>query len=693
MHFRTINLLQSYVLLFALALIVVITACNNSPEPTAIPAVQTVVSTATQVASTQTSIPTAPTELPTVIPTVHPPTRTATAVVPTPTSVVIQELPSPRPVPTMNVPTSVVNLDDVQADLHNNRQKWNASGIENYRFDYRNICFCIRDYVNPVTIEIYRGTIISATVIESGESVNEEGFQRYKTVEALFDLIQDAIDRNVHRITLSYNNELGYPTWGSIDYDPRIADEEFGFSSDNLIETETSDQASDVSIDGHWEGAIDAITGSLDIQVDFVTRTDGEVTAALDIPAQGVEDFPITDISLVGSKLSFEIVEFGASFSGSIEGDTISGEFSQSGLSMSLDLRRSEVDEFVTVLPLPYDEQEVTFQNGDVTLSGTLSLPSGDGSHPAVVLLTGSGPQNRDENIFGFKLFVVLADHLTRQGVAVLRYDDRGVGGSTGNLDDATLEDLAMDSLAAVELLRNHSRINAEQIGFLGHSEGGVTGPMAAAQSERAAFVIMMAGPTTTLEKILIAQSRLILEANGASEEQIQAQQDLQNMLFKAIRTGEGWDTVEAETRQQIRAGIEELPTDQRDAIGDVDEFVESVLQPQLQASKTPSFRYFLDYDPAPTLEELTFPVLALFGGLDLQVPAKINGELAMKISESSENSDFTIETFPKANHLFQEALTGSPTEYTSLEKAFIPGFLDTISDWLLARVDIVTIE
>ncbi len=337
--------------------------------------------------------------------------------------------------------------------------------------------------------------------------------------------------------------------------------------------------------------------------------------------------------------------------------------------------------------PLAYDAEEVTFHNADITLAGTLTLPRTGAPHPAVVMITGSGPQNRDEELFGFKLFQVIADHLTRNGVAVLRYDDRGVGGSTGSVSQATSEDFAADVIAAVDLLKNRNDIHPARIGLMGHSEGGIVAPIAASQSDDIAFMILMAGTSVTGAEIIFEQSAAITRTTGASEAEIQRNAALQRRVFAAIRSGEGWDEVAAEIRSQIEAGLAAAPDSQRSAITDVDAFIEAQVQAQITATRSPWFQFFLDYDPASTLRTVDTPVLALFGELDLQViPAQNRGPMEEAL-RAGNHPDYTIRVLPKANHLFITATTGSPAEYATLPKEFVPEFLPLVTDWILKRV------
>ena len=446
------------------------------------------------------------------------------------------------------------------------------------------------------------------------------------------------------------------------------------------------------SIDGHWEGNVQVLGTELQVAVDIVSN-DAGLTATIDIPQQGVNRLALKNVRYNPPEVQFEIDfgQFSAAFEGKVLGETISGEFQQSGVAGRFELERVEViDESPpTSVPAQYREEEVTFQNGDITLAGTLTLPPGHGPHPAVVLITGSGPQDRDEDLYGFKIFGVIADHLTRHGIAVLRYDDRGVGGSTGDVEQATSQDFAGDVVAAVDLLRARHDINGSQIGLLGHSEGGIVAPLAALESDDVSFIILMAGTGVPGHQILQAQLELISPTEGLSEAEIAERRKVQERSFEAARTSEGFAELEADLRQQILKSLKNLSEEERQAITDMDQLVEDRVQLTLRALQTPWFKFFLDYDPAATLEQVTVPVLAVFGKLDWQVPADINRPAIRHALEIAGNRDVTAVTLPRANHLFQEAETGSSSEYATLDKEFVPGFLELITGWILDRVEV----
>lgn len=445
-------------------------------------------------------------------------------------------------------------------------------------------------------------------------------------------------------------------------------------------------------IEGHWEGGISVMGKELDMMVDFNTAKDS-LTASIDIPQQGASGLALVKVSYTAPKVHFELPAGPsvAVFDGALKGDSITGDFQQSGVAGTFHLVRAVKEEKPKAEePAPYKQEEVSFQNGNIKLAGTLTMPQAAGPHPAVILISGSGAQNRDEELFGFKPFKIIADFFTRNGIAVLRYDDRGVGGSTGNTNQSTSEDFAGDVLAGIKFLQGRSDINSKQIGLMGHSEGGLVAPMAASRSKDVAFIVLMSGPGVSGEKILLAQGELITRAEGATEAQVQEAAELQRRMFVAARSGKGFNGLKAELRKKTLAELQNMTEEQRQSIIDRERFVNITIEGQLKTIQTAWFKFFLDYDPAKTLEKVTCPVLALFGGLDLQVPVKMNKEAMDEALKKGGNKDYTFKLFPKANHLYLTAITGSPSEYAGLKKEFVPMFLDIVTDWILKHVTVV---
>lgn len=439
---------------------------------------------------------------------------------------------------------------------------------------------------------------------------------------------------------------------------------------------------------GHWEGEISLPQNQvLQIMVDL-EEASGVWKGTIDIPAQGAKDLPLEQVAVDGPKVRFVIagIPGAPTFDGTLENGEIKGTFSQGGGSAPFRLGRQAVELVRRPQeprpPFPYTAEEVTYKNGDVTLAGTLTIPPGNGPYPAVVLITGSGPQNRDEALLGHKPFLVLADHLTRQGIAVLRVDDRGVGGSTGSTMDSTSADFAQDALAGVRFLKAHAKIAPAKIGLLGHSEGGVIAPLAASQSPDVAFIVLLAGTGVPAPELLLKQSELISRAAGISEESIRQEAEAMKRMFEILRSEKDPAAREAKLREAAKSTIAAAAEQDIKDAGGPEAYVEGMIK----GVNTPWFIYFLDYDPRPALRKVTVPVLALNGALDLQVPVDMNLPVIEKILKESGNKDVTAKSLPGLNHLFQHAKTGSPTEYAQIDETMSPEVLAMISGWISER-------
>ncbi len=439
--------------------------------------------------------------------------------------------------------------------------------------------------------------------------------------------------------------------------------------------------ASNQSIEGAWEGTLDFGAAKLRLVLKISKAADGSLTAKADSPDQGATDLQVDAISLKEGAVRFEMKRLMASYEGTLkrEASEIVGEFKQGGISMPLTLKRTARPTALNrpqepKKPYPYDEEEVGYENrrDGVKLAGTLTLPRGKGPFPAALLITGSGPQDRDESLLGHKPFLVLADYLTRQGIAVLRVDDRGVDGSTGSVPNSTSEDLAADVTAGIEFLKARKGIDSKQIGLIGHSEGGLIAPMVAAQNADVAFIVLMAGTGLTGEEILYLQGSLILKAGGASVEQLAKQRATQEIIFKVLK--EEKDPAAAENR--LHEELSKSATEEE----------RKKFAIQIKQVNTVWFRYFLTFDPRPALREVKCPVLALNGENDLQVPVNENLREIEAALKAGGNKDVTIVRLPKLNHLFQTSETGSPSEYVKIEETIAPIALKTIGDWIQKR-------
>lgn len=445
---------------------------------------------------------------------------------------------------------------------------------------------------------------------------------------------------------------------------------------------------------GNWLGTMDAGGAQLRMRIDL-TVEDGALAARMFSVDQGNTEIPVESATVAGNTLSLTMPMIGGSYEGTLSGDgqTIEGTFSQMGAELPLVLERMEGDEVDTgrpqdpVEPYPYVAEDVRYPNpeGGHELAGTFTRPRGGGPFPAVILITGSGPQNRDEALMGHRPFLVLSDHLTRRGIAVLRFDDRGVGESTGDHTTATSPDFASDALAGVAYLKTRDDVDPAAIGLAGHSEGGLIAPIAATRSDDVGYIVLMAGTGVNGERILYAQSALINRAAGATEEQIDRNRELQGAMFEILKTEPDPDLAAAALTETVRTAFEAMTDAERAQAGITDEeSLDQIVTMQVTQFNTPWFRYFLTYDPATVIEQVTVPVLAINGEKDLQVPYEENLREIEAALQRGGNTNYEIHALPGLNHLFQHAETGSPSEYATIEETWSVEVMELIADWIL---------
>jgi pimeloyl-ACP methyl ester carboxylesterase len=328
-------------------------------------------------------------------------------------------------------------------------------------------------------------------------------------------------------------------------------------------------------------------------------------------------------------------------------------------------------------------DEEVTFSSGTVTLAGTLSIPAGSGPFPAVVLLSGSGPQDRDSELVGFRPFKVIAEHLVGKGIAVLRFDDRGVGGSSGSIANSTTGEFADDALAAIRVLRQREEIGDSRIGLIGHSEGAIVAAIAASKSADVGFIVWMAGSSVAGEEILQTQAAGLARAAGASDDTVSDILQKHAALLTAIKQGSSDDRLLALSRKLVASQLAAIPESQRQALGD-GAVSERATKQILVGLQSRWIRFFIGFDPSTVLQRVTCPVLAVFGGRDLQVPEVPNRSRLEAALTEARNTDVTVKVYPDANHLFMTAVTGQPAEYATLPKAFVPTLLEDITGWIV---------
>jgi pimeloyl-ACP methyl ester carboxylesterase len=446
---------------------------------------------------------------------------------------------------------------------------------------------------------------------------------------------------------------------------------------------------SNVEIKGIWQGTLKFNGGSIRVVFRISGHESGDLKAEMDSPDQGVKGLHVDIVNFDGSNLKLEVNIISAFYEGKYNPDSIAfdGNWHQSGLTLPLAIKRiDKVEEIKRPQepkpPFPYKIEDVIYDNktAGIKLGGTLTMPESGGPFAAVILIAGSGPNNRNEELSGHKLFLVLADYLTRKGIAVLRVDKRGIGVSTGNFAASTTKDFSKDVLTSIEYLKNRKEIDSKKIGLIGHSEGGIIAPMVASETHDVSFIVLMAGPGLPGDELLCLQSEALAKAEGYPVERIKESTEINKKMYNAIKTG-GDSTKIAEALKKIYLDhYNNLDKKEKSEIRNP----KAVFEGELKSIMSPWFRYFISYDPAPALEQVKCPMLALNGSKDLQVLPTENLAGIKKAMEKGGNKNFEVKELEGLNHLFQTAETGSPAEYMKIEETISPTALQTICDWIL---------
>jgi len=442
------------------------------------------------------------------------------------------------------------------------------------------------------------------------------------------------------------------------------------------------------ALPGSWLGKIKAGTVELRVVFNLSVIGNDSLVATLDSPDQGAKNIKLGLVTLTGEVIKISAPAILGEYNGTIKNDTIiEGTWKQAGNTMSLNLAKLKVPFTVNRIqepkpPFPYTSEEVTFINDKFNnkLSGTLTIPSGKGPFKTVILISGSGPQNRNEELFGHKPFLVIADYLSRNGIAVLRYDDRGVGRSQWNYSSATSADLATDAEAAFNFLKNYPQSNNKEIGLIGHSEGGLIAPIVAASNPEIGFIVSLAGPGVTGQQIIIRQSQEISRLSGEKESAIRETTEINKKLYAVLRKEKDNEKAEIKILALYRDYVEK-----KKLSGEDTEKAVNQLKMSFGTKQYTWFRYFITTDPATFWRNVECPVLALNGEKDLQVAADENLPAIEKSLKSGGNKKVKILKLPGLNHLFQHCKTGLPSEYGSIEETFSPEALKIISDWILS--------
>lgn len=437
---------------------------------------------------------------------------------------------------------------------------------------------------------------------------------------------------------------------------------------------------------GKWEGDIVVPGGKLGV-IFTIEEADGKFSCSMDVPMQGATGIEADRVA-IGDELELGYNSLGASYVGALdEAGKILGKWTQSGQTFDLNLsvfvgeKKLERPQHPEP-PYPYEVEDiiVSAKDGAHQLAGTLTHPKGEGPFPTAIMVTGSGPQDRDETILGHKPFLVIADYFAKNGIATFRYDDRGVGGSTGNFEEATTQDFTEDALAVLNEISKHQVVDAEKIGIVGHSEGGLVCALAAAESKAVKYVIMLAGPGVPGVEVLKRQIGDISLANGESEEDIQKSSQLNAKLIDLAASGKSKEEKMEAARTEIRRYYDKILTEEeREEAGDF----ESVYKMSTQGLFSKWMHYFLNLDPRKYIERISCPTLALIGGSDTQVSPAVNIP-ALKIAlEIAPTTDWEVIEVPNLNHLFQTSRTGAPKEYGEIPETFSPQVMIMMRDWL----------
>lgn len=442
---------------------------------------------------------------------------------------------------------------------------------------------------------------------------------------------------------------------------------------------------------GSWTGSLKIQETSLRL-VFNVSMKDSVLISTFDSPDQGAFGLPTTRTTYSESDKKLEIIASGLGifYRGILDNDSIVGTFNQGGIPFPLTLRKT-IKEVVhkpqtPIEPLPYISEEVTIPDksqNKVSLSGTLTLPDSTGIFPAIILIAGSGPNDRDETIFGHKPFYLLSDYLTRNGFAVLRYDKRGVGKSTGDYSKATISDFVTDASNALEYLKSRKEIDSSKIGMLGHSEGGIIAPMVASKSSDVKFMVLLAAPGTKGIEIVLDQNENSLKHQGIEPETINRLQLTNREIFESLLVWTGSENDRTALRDRLSYLWEQLPI-----LIKLKLEKEPYLRAQFNAMITPGYRSFLATDPKDYLSLVSCPVLAINGENDVQVPALKNLEAIKHHIQKGGNYKVETKSYPMLNHLFQESITGQPDEYAKIDQTISPQVLSDITNWIKSKTE-----
>ena len=445
------------------------------------------------------------------------------------------------------------------------------------------------------------------------------------------------------------------------------------------------------SVGGKWKGAIQ-IHGQELIIITHLQQNQDRYSGTIDIPQQRAQGIPLQKIKITPDSIHYEFPAGPgrASFNGTfISRDSIHGTFIQSGQHFPFYLNKMAQKDTVSKVsnPKKYREISLVFSHDSLKIGGTLTEPKQGGNYPLLILISGSGAQNRNEEIFGFEPFKKIAGYLSNRGIAVFRYDDRGIGQSTGTLRDVNIAGLAEDVRVLVDSLEQRPEINNQKIGLLGHSEGGEIATYLAARDNRISYIILMSAPAYPGSDIILQQIQNINGRKGVPDSTVKQTLVLENNILDVAKNDSGRDNMHKMLLKMTMDQLNKLPDSDKKQIGNLNDFAQKRVNAQIKQIRNKHFRSFITYDPANDFQKLNIPVLAFFGEKDKQVDEQKNSK-RMKEYLQKGGSKYKLEVIPGANHLYQKANTGLPTEYGSLKPDFVPGFLDSLHTWIQKTVN-----
>lgn len=440
---------------------------------------------------------------------------------------------------------------------------------------------------------------------------------------------------------------------------------------------------------GNWDGTLK--TKGIVLRIIFKIKKVNDTTldAKFDVPEQFAYNVPIDKIYIKGDTITLKNFNYHIKLTGFIKNSTFIGFYKQLQYTANIILTNNKnykISDFLRPQtpkpPYPYKTEEVKIEDKEhnVTLAGTLTIPDYEKNYPVVIMVTGSGPQNRDEELFMHKPFLVIADYLTRHGIAVLRYDDRGFGESVGNYNLSTTKDFAQDALNVVNFLRNHKNIDKNNVGIIGHSEGGIIAEMLASDKKnKINFIVLLSAPGVPTSELMLDQNKDISRLNKIDPKIIERNYKLNSELYQVIKTENNNVNANKKLQQVFNKYTKDLTKEQLEEQGLTKNFINSIIFQSL----TPWFKYFIKINPADYLQKITCPILALGGSNDLQVRANKNLKAIKDNTSKNGNKNVTVKELPELNHLFQHSKTGLPQNYKDIEETFAPEALKIISDWI----------